>query len=842
MKMRKILALFTAICVCLVSVVSVSATTVDPQTAVESANASYGYFTSFNYDVKANIINITAQLADTSKASDVMVKITEDNTNNVIVLKQFKSNNAGYVSASFVLNTELYDVNGVNDATLRVAADKTNIVKVSGIKLFSASELAALESFNSTVRDEASLESFLNTTRDILGIAGFDTVNVPRDVYNIEMLWGFIEDDYSGGNAPATLAGVINMVADILAKLDRTNTILDAINVETQRADNEINGNEIKRLLTNPTNADILFDQSGARAINLTELYARLARDAQGQPVVYNTIDEIEAAFTVACAAQELADREKGGQVLENGKNFIANAWSLQTVANVVMLSGAIESDGKTKEKLTIYMTDKDSTRIVLAQQTKTNQDGTFSLTLPLNAVKFNDLIAAGATEPIYLDLFISAEGYDKWQFYIPVFNGADILDMMNAFKDNATSITGVSQMQTFFTDYRKIHGIGQGYTADMYDILYDIYSEKAANGEYAAISNGAEVASAVVELNNIMNGVKNFVDDFNASSAQQHFGSMMSDITTRHAGLAEDFGQFDTLLTKVNSAVAEFQIPAPEKLQSLFLSMSPTQYTNVKTISAAFDAAYTFVTTPVPGGGGVGGGTGGGTGGGSGGGSGSGGGNNSDNEITIGTGLVEKLEGDKEAEIIEEKLPVAPFTDITSSYSWAKEAIDGLRKESIFHGDGDGKFRPGASMTREEYLKTLFGVYGIEAKSGSNTFSDVKSGEWYTDVITTACEMGIVNGIGNGKFGIGQKVSRADMVVMAARAAEKLGINVVQIEQAKIFEDYDEIPDYAYNYVVTFQQADFINGDDMKRFNPKNAVTRAEAAVLFWSIFNYIR
>ena len=65
--------------------------------------------------------------------------------------------------------------------------------------------------------------------------------------------------------------------------------------------------------------------------------------------------------------------------------------------------------------------------------------------------------------------------------------------------------------------------------------------------------------------------------------------------------------------------------------------------------------------------------------------------------------------------------------------------------------------------------------------------------------------------------------------------------INIPQVEVAVIFEDYAEIPDYAYEAVVEFQQADFINGDTNGYFNPVNNTTRAEAAVFFWNIYEYI-
>jgi len=131
--------------------------------------------------------------------------------------------------------------------------------------------------------------------------------------------------------------------------------------------------------------------------------------------------------------------------------------------------------------------------------------------------------------------------------------------------------------------------------------------------------------------------------------------------------------------------------------------------------------------------------------------------------------------------------------------------------------------------------------AYGVEVKSGTSAFSDVDASAWYNDVIYTGVNMGIINGIGDNKFGTGQNISRVDMVVMAARAAEKLGIKFAQTEKAVIFADYTTIPEYGYNYVVMFQQADFINGDDTGNFNALNDLTRAEAAVLFWNIVSYL-
>jgi len=68
------------------------------------------------------------------------------------------------------------------------------------------------------------------------------------------------------------------------------------------------------------------------------------------------------------------------------------------------------------------------------------------------------------------------------------------------------------------------------------------------------------------------------------------------------------------------------------------------------------------------------------------------------------------------------------------------------------------------------------------------------------------------------------------------------LKITIEKKEAAVIFADYTKIPTYAYEAVVSFQQADLINGDENKNFNAMENTTRAEAAVFFWNIYSLIK
>ncbi len=239
--------------------------------------------------------------------------------------------------------------------------------------------------------------------------------------------------------------------------------------------------------------------------------------------------------------------------------------------------------------------------------------------------------------------------------------------------------------------------------------------------------------------------------------------------------------------------------------------------------------------------------GTGGGSGGGGGGGSTA---NGSSGKVTTGAGAsVESdptsvvIGGDNidETDINKDGHPVAPFVDVTAEFDWAKEQISLLREYGVLTGDGNGNFRPGANISREEFLAILLRVFDIEIKKGNTQFTDVQDDEWYADVVATAAELGIVKGFPDGRFGIGENVLRADMAVMIVRTMEIMGVEIATEEKGYIFTDYADIPDYAYNAVVELQQAGLVQGDEYRNYKPLDRLTRAESAVALGSIFKQL-
>ncbi len=234
----------------------------------------------------------------------------------------------------------------------------------------------------------------------------------------------------------------------------------------------------------------------------------------------------------------------------------------------------------------------------------------------------------------------------------------------------------------------------------------------------------------------------------------------------------------------------------------------------------------------------GSGGGSGGGFGGGSGGGSGYFGGystGDASHDFMIEHGSGGLLEGDAAASA------AAPmekdiFTDI-GSVPWAREAIVNLRVKNVISGKTLTEFFPNDNITREEFTKLIAAAFAGDAPMAELTFEDADPSEWYYPFIQRAKGAGLVKGISDIYFGIGQNITRQDMAVMIFNAAAYK--NVISADSSNEFPFIDDadIADYAKEAVYALKATGIVNGVDADHFAPLSAATRAEAAVMIYRL-----
>ena len=91
--------------------------------------------------------------------------------------------------------------------------------------------------------------------------------------------------------------------------------------------------------------------------------------------------------------------------------------------------------------------------------------------------------------------------------------------------------------------------------------------------------------------------------------------------------------------------------------------------------------------------------------------------------------------------------------------------------------------------------------------------------------------------GVDDTHFGVGQKISRQDLCVMAYRTLNACDVEIPETTEEVEFRDKTEIADYARDAVAALQKAGVINGDDDRHFNPQQTATRAEAAKIIYGV-----
>ncbi|MGN0163236.1 MAG: S-layer homology domain-containing protein [Candidatus Ornithomonoglobus sp.] len=123
-----------------------------------------------------------------------------------------------------------------------------------------------------------------------------------------------------------------------------------------------------------------------------------------------------------------------------------------------------------------------------------------------------------------------------------------------------------------------------------------------------------------------------------------------------------------------------------------------------------------------------------------------------------------------------------AAFSDVPEDYSY-KKAITTLSKLNVINGYEDGTFAPNKDITRAEFTKLLIYMLGYGNISTTTTrFIDLAENHWANANISTAYDLGIVNGYSDTLFGPDNAVTYEQalkMVVCALgyqNAAEAMG------------------------------------------------------------------
>ena len=179
-------------------------------------------------------------------------------------------------------------------------------------------------------------------------------------------------------------------------------------------------------------------------------------------------------------------------------------------------------------------------------------------------------------------------------------------------------------------------------------------------------------------------------------------------------------------------------------------------------------------------------------------------------------------------------------FADVPKN-AWYVGAVEYAVQNGLMNGVGDGQFDPEGSMTRAMLVTVLWRFEG-EPEAGTNTFSDVPNGQWYTDAVAWAAANGVVNGVGKNRFDPEGKITREQMATILYRYAEKKWIDTSKRAELGAFPDAKQVSTYAKDAVQWAVAEKIINGSDGKLLPQGNATRAQVATILMRFIENIVK
>ncbi|QHW32096.1 hypothetical protein GZH47_15600 [Paenibacillus rhizovicinus] len=164
----------------------------------------------------------------------------------------------------------------------------------------------------------------------------------------------------------------------------------------------------------------------------------------------------------------------------------------------------------------------------------------------------------------------------------------------------------------------------------------------------------------------------------------------------------------------------------------------------------------------------------------------------------------------------------------------WARASINALASREIVRGYGSGTFAPNGEVTRAEFIQMLVNALGLSRAGSIEPLKDVNAGDWYYDAVTTARQLGIVQGRNDGTLGADEPITRQDMAVLIYRAG-RLNDWFPAGSGSMTFNDGSAISEYAVQALEALNEAGLVHGYSDGTVGPLRSATRAETAVLIY-------
>ncbi len=176
---------------------------------------------------------------------------------------------------------------------------------------------------------------------------------------------------------------------------------------------------------------------------------------------------------------------------------------------------------------------------------------------------------------------------------------------------------------------------------------------------------------------------------------------------------------------------------------------------------------------------------------------------------------------------------PMYPFGD-ADRLAWYHDGVHFCLEHGLMVGTGEGVFSPSGDTTRGMLIAMLYRLEGRPEAVGGLPYDDVASDAYYADAVRWGSANGIVQGYGDGTYRPGQPVTREEMAAILFRYAGYRGVADDARSDLDRYTDGGAVSSYAVEAMSWATAKALIEGEPGGALNPAGSTSRDQTATLF--------
>ena len=175
-----------------------------------------------------------------------------------------------------------------------------------------------------------------------------------------------------------------------------------------------------------------------------------------------------------------------------------------------------------------------------------------------------------------------------------------------------------------------------------------------------------------------------------------------------------------------------------------------------------------------------------------------------------------------------------AGYKDVPTGH-WSHSAVTRATELGIFNGIGDDRFGLGQSISKAAFATALVRLFGWEEVTPDKaSFSDVKPGSWYYTAVETARANGAIPSTGS-TFQPNRSITRQEMAAMIVRGLGYTSLAGTLSTYGSPFTDVKANK----GFITIAYDLGIVNGVGNGKFAPNSSATREQAAAMLVRLYD---